>query len=75
MSCTDVFNKKRTAFADELVIKEATMRRCSVKKAVIWSNAPGYLDGSLMLDPWDGQWGKMPHYCPGEGGMGAAGID
>ena len=27
MSCTDVFNKKLTAFADELVIKEATMRR------------------------------------------------
>ena len=28
-----------------------------------------------MPDSRDGQCGKMPHYCPGGGGMGTTGID
>ena len=70
MSYLDVFNKKLSVFADEFVIKKATMLKGEKSEMV---KCPGVIGWKANAQPqgWT-VWKKAP-LLPG--GMGTAGID
>ena len=72
MPYLDVFKKKLTVFADEMVIKgndnAGKVKECGMVKC------PGVIGWKANARPPEWKVWKMPHYCPG-GGMGTAGID